>query len=192
MIAHKFHLYGTLLSASHECAHDLKVWVLVLWHNVLPLTDGIPSKSFQVDARLGEWLSPDYYEFVTAPPPSNMMIAGAKAELLRPPDPLQGAKVLNPDGTSTLADQESSSRRRSSLSMESLAKFLPEERRNGNTLKAASESQESTDVAKKSLVNPKGYQPPTPTYAPNSGGTVLCMSPRCSPIPRFLPSEKSS
>ncbi|KAF2652682.1 hypothetical protein K491DRAFT_695397 [Lophiostoma macrostomum CBS 122681] len=37
----------------------------------------------RVDAFLGEWLCPDYYEDITPPPNSTMMVAGAKADLLR-------------------------------------------------------------------------------------------------------------
>lgn len=36
----------------------------------------------RVDAFLGEWLNKQYYEGITAPPPSPMMLATAKAELL--------------------------------------------------------------------------------------------------------------
>ncbi|MCJ1348879.1 hypothetical protein MMC31_007112 [Peltigera leucophlebia] len=42
------------------------------------------SKSrLRIDAFLGEWLSPDYFEMITPPPNSVMMIASAKADLLR-------------------------------------------------------------------------------------------------------------
>lgn len=37
----------------------------------------------RIDAFLGEWLCPDYYEDITSPPNSTMMVAGAKADLLR-------------------------------------------------------------------------------------------------------------
>lgn len=37
----------------------------------------------RVDAFLGEWLCPDYFEHITPPPSSERLIAGAKAELLR-------------------------------------------------------------------------------------------------------------
>ncbi|MCJ1284634.1 hypothetical protein MMC26_003969 [Xylographa opegraphella] len=37
----------------------------------------------RLDAFLGEWMSPDYYESITPPPDSVMMIASAKADLLR-------------------------------------------------------------------------------------------------------------
>ncbi|KAF2970818.1 hypothetical protein GQX73_g2854 [Xylaria multiplex] len=37
----------------------------------------------RLDAFLGEWLSPDYFEHITPPPKSALMLATAKAELLR-------------------------------------------------------------------------------------------------------------
>lgn len=43
----------------------------------------------RVDAYLGEWLSPDYFEHITPPPNSTMMLAGAKAELLRRGDDIK-------------------------------------------------------------------------------------------------------
>lgn len=36
----------------------------------------------RVDAFLGEWLNPQYFDHITPPPPSAMMVAAAKAELL--------------------------------------------------------------------------------------------------------------
>lgn len=46
-----------------------------------------PKKLFKsrlrLDAFLGEWLSPEYFEMITTPPDSVMMVAGAKADLLR-------------------------------------------------------------------------------------------------------------
>jgi hypothetical protein len=42
--------------------------------------------TIRVDAVLGEWLSPDYFEMITPPPSSVKMVAAAKAELLRPGD----------------------------------------------------------------------------------------------------------
>ena len=40
----------------------------------------------RLDAFLGEWLSPTYYELITPPPESVMMLASAKADLLRRED----------------------------------------------------------------------------------------------------------
>lgn len=48
--------------------------------------EGIKKSSMRVDAFLGEWLSPDYFELITPPPSSVMMVAGAKADLLRRED----------------------------------------------------------------------------------------------------------
>lgn len=43
----------------------------------------------RIDAFLGEWLSPDYFQDITPPPSSTMMVAGAKADLLRRGDQIQ-------------------------------------------------------------------------------------------------------
>jgi hypothetical protein len=48
--------------------------------------ENIKQSTIRVDAFLGEWLSPDYFEHITPPPSSLMMVAGAKADLLRPED----------------------------------------------------------------------------------------------------------
>ncbi|EME82925.1 uncharacterized protein MYCFIDRAFT_97066, partial [Pseudocercospora fijiensis CIRAD86] len=37
----------------------------------------------RVDAFLGEWLNPQYFDQITPPPPSAMMVAAAKAELMQ-------------------------------------------------------------------------------------------------------------
>jgi broad specificity phosphatase PhoE len=42
-----------------------------------------PRCLIRVDAFLGEWLSPDYYDQITPPPGSDRMVASAKGELLR-------------------------------------------------------------------------------------------------------------
>ena len=49
----------------------------------------------RIDAFLGEWLSPDYYEDITPPPNSTMMVAGAKADLLRRGDHIQEMASAN-------------------------------------------------------------------------------------------------
>ena len=46
----------------------------------------------RLDAFLGEWLSPDYFEDVAPPPGSALLLAGAKAELLRRGEPLDPAE----------------------------------------------------------------------------------------------------
>ncbi|KFY99640.1 hypothetical protein V498_00592 [Pseudogymnoascus sp. VKM F-4517 (FW-2822)] len=46
----------------------------------------ISKATLRVDAFLGEWLSPDYFEQITPPPSSVLMVAGSKADLLRRED----------------------------------------------------------------------------------------------------------
>jgi hypothetical protein len=48
--------------------------------------ENIKKSIIRVDAFLGEWLTPDYFELITPPPSSLMMVAGAKADLLRRED----------------------------------------------------------------------------------------------------------
>ncbi|KAI8960787.1 hypothetical protein F5Y11DRAFT_328455 [Daldinia sp. FL1419] len=49
-----------------------------------PKTGPVDRSVLRLDAFLGEWLSPDYFEHITPPPRSSLMLATAKAELLRP------------------------------------------------------------------------------------------------------------
>lgn len=42
-----------------------------------------PKSKLRVDAFLGEWLNPGYYEQITPPPPSALMVATAKGELMQ-------------------------------------------------------------------------------------------------------------
>ena len=53
---------------------------------------GITKARLRIDAFLGEWLSPDYFEAITPPPSSVLMVAGAKADLLRRGDLVDGAE----------------------------------------------------------------------------------------------------
>jgi hypothetical protein len=46
----------------------------------------IRKSTLRVDAFLGEWLTPDYFEQIMPPPESIMMVAAAKADLLRRED----------------------------------------------------------------------------------------------------------
>lgn len=49
-------------------------------------TTKIKNTVMRLDAFLGEWLSPGYFELITPPPSSHLMVASAKAELLRRED----------------------------------------------------------------------------------------------------------
>ncbi|KAK3353427.1 hypothetical protein B0T25DRAFT_210715 [Lasiosphaeria hispida] len=51
-----------------------------------PRSPPIRRSVLRLDACLGEWLSPGYFELITPPPESVMMLASAKADLLRRED----------------------------------------------------------------------------------------------------------
>ncbi|OJD16566.1 hypothetical protein AJ78_03257 [Emergomyces pasteurianus Ep9510] len=73
------------LSAIPEPSNDLSLSRLTLE----PADTPVPKYKLRLDAFLGEWLSPDYFEQISPPPGSVMMVAGAKAELLRRGDPIE-------------------------------------------------------------------------------------------------------
>ena len=49
----------------------------------------------RVDAYLGEWLSPEYFDKITPPPESKMMVASAKADLLHDGELIQVTQISN-------------------------------------------------------------------------------------------------
>lgn len=49
----------------------------------------------RVDAFLGEWLSPEYFDKITPPPESKMMVASSKADLLHHEDPVNVTHTSN-------------------------------------------------------------------------------------------------
>ena len=51
--------------------------------------------TLRLDAFLGEWLSPDYFDNITPPPGSKMMVASAKADLLRRGESLEAVNHGN-------------------------------------------------------------------------------------------------
>lgn len=130
----------------------------------------------RVDACLGEWLSPDYYEFITAPPPSNMMVAGAKADLLRSADPLRGAKIVEHNGEVTVfpgADAAENrgggeGERKTSFSMDAMARTLPGHEPSSpsyHTSHPTENGSVATNPQPIIMAKSTGYVAPTPTYA---------------------------
>ncbi|MCJ1224980.1 hypothetical protein MMC12_001627 [Toensbergia leucococca] len=140
----------------------------------------ITKSALCVDAFLGEWLSPDYFDSITPPPGSLMMVASAKADLLRQGDYSDstwgsaslgnfpggwGSGSLAFGGPTAIDDHGPLS------NLAALTQALPPRNR--------ASSHNSTAVASGSKSNPKamsrletigiaergGYVPPTPTYA---------------------------
>ncbi|KAL1600440.1 hypothetical protein SLS60_006825 [Paraconiothyrium brasiliense] len=137
----------------------------------------------RIDAFLGEWLSPDYYEDITPPPNSTMMVAGAKADLLRRSDYIE-APPSKPSSVGHFPGGWVRSNAGSSLSsrnntqngafptLGSLAQALPQRERSnsqGSMLsRQRSRSQEPHGPAELSVAHkPNGrlYDAPIPAYA---------------------------
>jgi len=143
-----------------------------------------PRCLIRVDAFLGEWLSPDYYDQITPPPGSDRMVASAKGELLRRAEVIPAAdgstRALSghfPGGwgsqshpTSPAEDEE---RRLQST---------PEhgQRQRSSTYDTL-QNPESSKRAKKSLGRLKtdlppaldaSYVPPTPSYAVSASDPI--------------------
>jgi hypothetical protein len=134
-----------------------------------------PKIRLRLEAFLGEWFSPDYYESITPPPNSVLMLAAAKAELLRrveqidsPEDPSKTAsrKGYFPGGwgspsttptTPEMNGMEAPSTAFSTLSLQSPG------RDRASTVSSTLNSRVTQPLGTKA--NFGGYIPPTPRYA---------------------------
>ncbi|KAI7968990.1 hypothetical protein EIK77_008181 [Talaromyces pinophilus] len=142
-----------------------------------------PRTRLRIDAFLGEWLSPDYFDQITPPPGSVMMVAGAKAELLRRGEILHRA---NNHGSNSFSgnfpggwksNQTASSEtptENTSFGMSSLADSLPSEGQlgteDGHRLSRPVKTITIRDVLSRSPSHSRedlsaGYIPPVPSYA---------------------------
>ncbi|KUL89481.1 hypothetical protein ZTR_04362 [Talaromyces verruculosus] len=142
-----------------------------------------PRTCLRIDAFLGEWLSPDYFDQITPPPGSVMMVAGAKAELLRRGEILHRA---NNHGSNSFSgnfpggwksNQTVSSdtpTENTSFGMSSLADSLPSEGQlgmeDGHRLSRPVKTITIRDVLSRSPSHSRedlsaGYIPPVPSYA---------------------------
>lgn len=135
----------------------------------------------RIDAFLGEWLSPDYYEDITPPPNSTLMVAGAKADLLRRSDYIEAppAKPVNvghfPGGWvrnhAAPALNRANPNEGTFPPMGSLARALPRERSNSQGAMLSRQRSRSEDAhgpAELAVTHePDGrlYDAPVPAYA---------------------------
>ena len=126
--------------------------------------------TLRIDACLGEWLTPDYYEFIAAPPSSNMMVAGAKAELLRSPDPLQGARIVTDEGRSLVIPGAGD--KPSGLAMEQLAGELPLHETTEENLARGNTGSGKKPRSSRPRHSGTWYVPPTPMYALSSSEPI--------------------
>ncbi|SMQ45494.1 unnamed protein product [Zymoseptoria tritici ST99CH_3D7] len=70
------HSLAPIAEPRHDLAHDVA-------RRALGSQKRYRKTKLRVDAFLGEWLNPQYFDHITPPPPSSMMVATAKAELLQ-------------------------------------------------------------------------------------------------------------
>ena len=141
----------------------------------------IPQALLRVDPFLGEWLSPEYFDKITPPPESKLMVASAKGELLRQGDPIDMLHIAKRTGTGRAnllwGGGASSTRSYSSdedtplNDMTSLSKNMPRlGRTNSNNVGSPSTTLRSsmrlTTRGDRSPNSERSYYvPPTPSYA---------------------------
>ncbi len=134
----------------------------------------------RVDAFLGEWLSPDYFDLITPPPNSVMMVASAKADLLRraeyvdPSHETMNGKAIQgnfPGGWGstwggTPSDTDGVDEGPLS-SLSSIGQGLPRKDRSSSHSSAGSSKSIRSGMTKLNagVKGHRGYTPPTPTYA---------------------------
>ncbi len=142
----------------------------------------------RLDAFLGEWLSPDYFDLITPPPSSVLMIASAKAELLRKGEyagllhesssnhfgNFPGGWTAGWGSTTPTTDSDDDG---PLTSLTTLGQTLPSRiRANSHSSTGSSGSKGSgRALAKLSTAvtaDPTGYVPPTPTYAVSPSGPI--------------------
>ncbi|KAL2258258.1 hypothetical protein VTK26DRAFT_8510 [Humicola hyalothermophila] len=128
----------------------------------------------RLDAFLGEWLSPNYFELITPPPESVMMLAGAKADLLRREDYSQypnfssgnsyaesQGQLWSPASRGSLGHSQGEGRSNALGTMSSLANSLPNSTGTGTDNNGQRQQPEAT-----------GYMSPVPHYAVNNNNTI--------------------
>jgi broad specificity phosphatase PhoE len=141
----------------------------------------------RIDAFLGEWLSPDYFEKITPPPSSTLMVASAKAELLRPaPETIDIATPRKtslghfPGGWSRDRSPASSTEEDESgglAQMATLSHSLPRRLHtvshgHGSRIGVRDESQDTTSAGLFGEDEYLTYVPPTPTYAISNSDSI--------------------
>ena len=147
--------------------------------NISPSSKPDARTILRVDAFLGEWLSPDYFENITPPPGSKMMVASAKADLLRRGDPIDATKQAGsspprqgnfPGGWRSDANEPEKAPNavdEGSLSdLSGLSHQLPKLSR-ANTFNSGKRSDSRTGPKSglKGTEQTLHYMPPTPSYA---------------------------
>ena len=141
----------------------------------------------RIDAFLGEWLSTDYFENMTPPPSSVLMVANAKAELLRMASdatdiatPRKSSLGHFPGGWSRDRSPASSAEEDENTGlahMAALSHSLPRRLHTvshgqGSRIGVRDESQDTTPAALFGEDEYLTYVPPAPTYAISNSDSI--------------------
>lgn len=142
--------------------------------------ENIKTSIMRVEAFLGEWLTPDYFEHITPPPDSVLMVAGAKVDLMRTEDYSNLSRPQNvvnaqsrgfPGGWGSPVVSPTAVESEGSLSsLPALAHALPDRDRSSSLSGVAGNGslKRGRSVTKGSfpLAEDHGlYEPPVPVYA---------------------------
>lgn len=131
----------------------------------------------RLDGFLGEWLSPSYFELITPPPGSVMMLASAKADLLRREDyshyaPFSShshshsqSQLWSPISRASPGLPPSDNQSNGLGNMSSLANSLP---RSGSVSSQSSQSSQG----QRQQPEATGYVSPVPHYAVNTNCSI--------------------
>ena len=130
----------------------------------------------RLDAFLGEWLSPDYFDKITPPPESKLMVAGAKADLLRrgePVDKVHASSGHFPGGwgsaISTEKNFQTAGEDTPLANLSELSQSLPRMSRANSHSAGISSRRTNLDLGSKVDRSPNReivtYVPPMPSYA---------------------------
>ncbi|KAK4125608.1 hypothetical protein N657DRAFT_678698 [Parathielavia appendiculata] len=125
----------------------------------------------RLDAFLGEWLSPDYFEYITPPPKSVMMLASAKADLLRREDYAQYPHFTSHQHSNSQGQLWSPTVRESSASPSNGGQTSPLGPM-ANFTSSPTHPGISSRSDQLAHQRPAGYVSPVPHYAVSSNNTI--------------------
>ncbi|KAF4633330.1 hypothetical protein G7Y89_g4793 [Cudoniella acicularis] len=138
--------------------------------------ENIKKSTIRVDAFLGEWLTPDYFELIMPPPSSIMMVAGAKADLLRREDYNSLIHIKDITGGvhnkgfpggwgSPVVAPEKDKEEGPLTNLSSLGQALHRRDRTGSLSSVGSHHSGRTNTPLPAAAEHGIYQPPVPSYA---------------------------
>ena len=159
------------------------------FHKPLTKPKSTSKARLRVDAFLGEWLSADYFEEITPPPDSVMMIASAKADLLRQGEPVEilqstdkstlsrgnfpgGWESKRPMASAFAEDGEDGPLSNMSDLSQSLPRFSRSNTHTGSGPSGIRASKNTARTGEMVVSDVGGYTPPTPAYAISPAGPI--------------------